>query len=655
MRILNSLYARIVLGIGLATAILLLLTGDLIWSLGGSRALTIEGQALENGRAAPDYDGWAHYGGDQGGQKFSPLDSINPETVGDLEIAWRYSTGDMDERSAYARRNMSPQATPILIDGRLVFCSPFNEVIALDPKSGEQLWRFTPELDPERDLPNKFACRGVAAGVTESGVSTIYTATGNGRVFALDAASGALLPGFGEGGAVDVTRSVNLSSPDEFQFTSPPVIVDNTVIVGSAIADSIRVNAPLGTVRAYDASSGALKWTFDPLLREATGDPIYGRANAWAPLSVDEERRLVFIPTSSPSPDHFGGLRPGNNEHANSIVALEIDTGEVRWAFQVIHHDVWDYDLPAQPNLVTIVKDGREQDVVAQVTKTGFVFVLDRDTGEPVWPVEERAVPQSTVEGETLSATQPFPTAPPPLVPITLSEDDAWGITGLDKMYCRSKIAGADNKGLFTPPSERGTIQRPFFGGGANWGGAAYDPTRNLLVVNMSNLASKVRLVPNTREPDNPDIMLSPYREPRNILNSPFGIPCTRPPWGVLAGVDLSTGEIVWRQTFGTIRDLSGGLLRSKLGAPNIGGPIMTGGGLIFIGASMDDYLRAFDSNTGKELWRARLPAGGQATPMTYEFDGRQYIVIYAGGHAQLGTRPGDEILAFALPEGAAD
>lgn len=654
MNIFKHLYARLVLGAGLASAALLLLTGDLVWSLGGARALTIEGRAEENVRPAPAYEGWAHYGGDAGGGKFSPLDDINPQTVSDLRLTWRYSTGDMD-RSAQARRNMSPQATPILVDDRLIFCTPFNEVIALIPSNGEELWRFTPDLDPERDLPNKFACRGVAAGLGANETPAIFTATGNGKIFALDAATGALLTGFGENGAIDVTRSVSLSSPDEFQFTSPPIIAGDTLIVGSAIADSIRVNAPPGAVRAYDASTGTLKWAFDPLVREAGGEVVYGRANAWAPLSVDEARGLVFIPTSSPSPDHFGGLRPGDNRHANSVVALEIETGDIRWAYQIIHHDVWDYDLPAQPNLITIFKDGQARDVVAQVTKTGFVFVLDRDTGQPVWPVEERPVPQSPVTGERLSPTQPFPTAPPPLVPTTLSKEDAWGLTGLDKLYCRSKITGADNLGIFTPPSERGALQRPFFGGGANWGGAAYDPTRNLLVVNMSNLASKLRLAPNTRETDDPNILLSPYREPRNILNSPLGIPCTRPPWGVLAGVDLSTGNIVWRQTFGTIRDLSGGLVRSKLGAPNIGGPIMTGGGLIFIGAAMDDYLRAFDSNTGEELWRTRLPAGGQATPMTYEFEGRQYVVIYAGGHAQLGTRRGDELLAFALPERVSD
>ena len=387
--------------------------------------------------------------------------------------------------------------------------------------------------------------------------------------------------------------------------------------------------------------------------------PQEGHANVWAPMSVDAERGLVFLPTSSPSPDFYGGLRPGDNRHANSVVALRAATGEVAWSFQTIHHDVWDYDLPAQPGLYSIWKDGRSHDVVAQVTKTGMVFVLDRDSGKPFLPVEERPVPQSAAEGEVLSPTQPFPTLTPPVVPTRLDPEDAFGVTWFDRRACRKLIEAARSEGLFTPPSEEGTILHPFTGGGANWGGPAFDPSRNLLVINMNSLAHHVQLIPAERVAEVREVYHdqevspqegAPYGMKRETLLSPLDLPCNTPPWGVLAGIDLASGAIVWRKTLGTIEDVSPGL-KTRLGTPNFGAPIITGSGLVLIAATMDDYLRAFDVETGEELWRGRLPAGAQATPMTYTWQGRQYIVIFAGGNARLGTRLGDSVVAFALPD----
>ncbi|MEO0880035.1 MAG: PQQ-binding-like beta-propeller repeat protein, partial [Pseudomonadota bacterium] len=467
---------------------------------------------------------------------------------------------------------------------------------------------------------------------------------------------------------VTVRPETQLLWAGEFQFTSPPVIVGDVVIVGSAISDNARRAAPHGTVRAFNVRTGAAVWSFDPIPRTADAPtradwpegaaPVEGHANVWAPMSADLKRGLVFLPTSSPSPDFYGGLRAGDNRHANSVVALEAATGAVRWAYQIVHHDVWDYDLPAQPGLYQVWRDGRRHDVVAQVTKTGHVFVLDRDTGAPFLPIEERPAPQDGQTGEVLSATQPFPVRTPALVPDRIAPGDAFGLTWFDKRACAARIKSADAGGLFTPPSERGALIYPANSGGANWGGAAFDPSRNLLVVNMSNIVHHVQLIAAENVPEMRAVFHdsevspqsgAPYGMKREVLVSPLGLPCNPPPWGVIAGVDLASGAIVWRKRFGTTQDLAGGLAL-PLGTPNFGGPIITSGGLIFIGATMDNYLRAFDIATGAELWKGRLPAGGQATPMTYEWEGRQYVVIYAGGHARAGTTLGDSIVAFALP-----
>lgn len=492
--------------------------------------------------------------------------------------------------------------------------------------------------------------------------------TNDARLIALDAKNGELCSSFGDRGQVHIDPGMELLWPGEFQITSPPAIVGDVVIVGSAIGDNARVVAPNGSVRAFDIKTGEPRWSFDPIPRaqnesteaEWQGDtaPTPGHANVWAPMSVDVERGMVFLPTTSPSPDFYGGLRPGDNRYANSVVALDGQTGEVQWSFQTVHHDVWDYDVPAQPGLYSVWKDGNLHDVVAQVTKTGFVFVLDRETGEPFLPIEERAVPQGAVDGEHLSPTQPFPVATPPIVPNTLTADDAFGITWFDKRLCKKMIEDSRVEGLFTPPSLQGTVLLPFTGGGANWGGAAYDPRRNLLVVNMSNMAHQIQLfaaesVSEMREIFHDQEIApqegAPFAMKRSMLMSPLGLPCTPPPWGVIAGVDLGTGKIVWRKTIGTTEDLSPAPAM-KLGTPSLGGPMIVAGGLVFIGATFDHYLRAFNVTNGDEVWSARLPAPGLATPMSYVWLGRQYVVIYAGGYSRMDTELADHVIAYALP-----
>ncbi len=651
-----------------------LLGGSLFWHmLGFDEGLQITGRAqpVTNADAVP----WTAYGGDPGGMRYADVHDITAANVDSLEVAWIHQTGALDDRGDAARRS-SFQVTPIMVEDSLVFCTQFNDVIALSPETGEEKWRFDARLDSTLQPANGFTCRGVSywrdASSPEGFCGTrILTGTIDARVIALDAKSGKPCPDFGENGEVKIVPETELVWPGEFQITSAPAIAGDLVIVGSAISDNLRVLAPAGTVRAFDVRSGELIWEFDPVPR-SPADPAHGswdidldmfpgHANVWSTMSVDPQRGLVFLPTSSSSPDFYGGLRPGDNRYTSSVVALEAATGKVIWDFQTVHHDVWDYDVPAQPGLYSVTRSGVTVDVVAQVAKTGLVFVLDRETGIPVLAVEERPVPQGGMPGEKLSPTQPFPSITPPVVPNQLSEDDAFGLTYWDRQSCKRQIAGARSEGLFTPPDEQGTILYPFTGGGANWGSAAFDPTRNLMVVNMSNVAHLVTLV--SPEADADGILSheaefapmtgAPYGMTRELLMSPLGLPCTPPPWGVLAGVDLDSGKIVWRTKFGSVRRFAGGL-DSELGMVNLGGPMITASGLVFIGATADDYLRAFDVETGEELWRADLPASAHATPMSYKWQGREYIVIAAGGHKDTGLPLGDSIVAFAL-ESTAD
>lgn len=637
--------------------------------LGGAPALDVEG-------FAPKHDGdarlpaarWPHYGNDAGGHRYSSAAQITADNVAVLEKVWEYSSGDLQRKAAGMQRAIA-EATPILTADSLVYCTPFNDVIALDPATGEQRWRYDANIDLNQRPANEFVCRGVAQWQSndDSGqcASRILTGTNDGRLIALDAVSGQRCADFGDDGEVRLDVGMELIWPGEFQITSPPVVIGDVVVVGSAISDNMRVAAPRGTVRAYDVRSGAALWQFDPIPRRV-GDPdwqgetapIEGHANAWAPMSADPDRGLVFVPTSSPSPDFYGGLRPGDNRHANSVVALEADSGAIRWAYQFVHHDVWDYDLASQPGLYRVWRDDKWHDVVAQVTKTGHVFVLDRETGEPFLPVSERPIPASDIEGEVLSPTQPIPDAPPQLVPSSVAEGEAFGITWFDKRYCEKQLAALRAEGLYTPPSLEGTLFLPFTGGGGNWGGPAYDPGRNLLVINMSNLPHVIGLMRNDdmaartamrHDEEFAPMTGAPYAMRRRMLLSPFDLPCNPPPWGIIAAVNLADGALVWRRPIGTLEDMVG--LRLELGTPTFGGPVATAGDVIFIASTMDYYLRALSTATGEELWRGRLPTSGSATPMTYMWQGRQYVVIVAGGNSRLRTPPDDRILAFALPQ----
>lgn len=616
---------------------------------------------------------WPAYGNDAGGSRYSPLADINRSNVGTLKIAWTYRTGESTDATPAARKSAF-EATPILVDGTLYLSTPFNRVIALDPETGAERWTYDPKVDQS----------GGYSEVTSRGVSTwmdsrtkqrrIYVATIDARLIALDAKTGAPCKDFGQDGQVDLTRDVRLKDRGDYQVTSPPAVIGDLIVVGSSMGDNRGVELERGVVRAFDARTGKLQWAWDPIPQQPDdparktweGDSATrtGAANAWSIISADPERGLVFVPTSSPSPDFYGGERKGRNDYANSVVALRAATGKVVWHFQVVHHDLWDYDVASQPALVTVKRNGRQVPAVVVATKMGHIFVLHRDTGKPLFPVEERPVPQTDVPGEQTSPTQPFPKLPRALAPQRLTPEDAWGMTPADRDWCRERIKSLRNEGIFTPPTLRGSLFYPGNVGGSNWGGVAYDPQRGLLIASTNRLPFAVKLIPreefakerqaaanNRLKGEFGTQRGAPYGMYREPLMSPSGVPCNPPPWGALSAVDLTTGEVRWEVPLGTIPQMALLPQSKDWGSLNLGGAIVTGGGLVFIAAAMDTYLRAFDVETGKEIWKGQLPASAQATPMTYRSkNGKQYVVIAAGGHGKLGTKRGDYVVAFALP-----
>ena len=622
--------------------------------------------------AQPDVGSqWPHYGNDAGGARYSPAAQIDRSNVAQLQVAWTFRTRALGH-SAPLDRKAAFEATPILVEGRLFLSTPYNHVIALDPRTGARLWEFDGALDRSHGY-SEVTSRGVAAWRDAAAApgapcrTRILMGTLDARLIALDADTGAPCPAFGASGQVDLTRGVDLRDLGNYQMTSAPAVSGDVIIVGSSIGDNRAVDVERGIVRGFDARTGALRWTWDPIPWASQTTPRTGAGNAWSTLSVDAERGLVFVPTGSASPDYWGGTRKGDNRWANSVVALRAATGELVWGFQVVHHDLWDHDVASQPTLFSW-RDGIP--AIAITTKMGRVFVLDRLTGAPLLPVEERPVPPSDVPGEEAWPTQP--SSGISVVPEGLRPEDAWGSTEKDRAWCREKIAAARSEGIFTPPSLRGTVVFPGNVGGVNWGSSAYDPTRHLLFMNTNRLAMIVRLIPHERlaleaAQGTPEERLraelalqagTPYAMRRAPLLSPSGTPCNPPPWGTLVAVDLFSGRTAWDVPLGSVisgdfKRLLVRLFRPALldsGSPNFGGPIATAGGLVFTAASMDNHLRAFDSDTGRELWKYELPAGGQATPMTYRVDGRQYLVIAAGGHGKLGTKLGDYVVAFTLP-----
>ncbi|MCK6371358.1 MAG: pyrroloquinoline quinone-dependent dehydrogenase [Gammaproteobacteria bacterium] len=641
------------------------------------------------GAVATDRDDWQHYGGGPGGSHYSSLSQINRGNVAALELAWSYRTGDIErhpEHRPLAALNVTPILLPETAGGSLVLCSAMNRVIALDPATGKERWVYDPQI-LMGPVGNKFLCRGVAywedveAPDGAACRHRIFTATKDLRLIAVDAATGRPCEGFGVAGEVDVRPDIYDDAADlkegDVQFSAPPLVIGNLVLLGAADNTKFwRADSPRGEVRAFDARTGKLAWTFDPIPRKATDPAVLGwtreglektgGANVWTMMSADPERGLVFLPTATAAPNNFGGHRPGDNRYANSVVALRAKDGSVAWHFQIVHHDVWDLDLPAQPILVDLERDGRMVPVVIQLTKQGLVFVLHRETGAPVFPVEERPVPTDGVPGEVLSPTQPFPVRPAPLGVTRYTPDDAWGFTLFDRAACRDKLASFGRAGLYEPPSLEGTLMAS---SANNWGGAAYDPDRSLLVLPVSQVPIYTRLKRTAdvtpEELDQP--RMGPIGPPTAMAGTPYSFqfapvlspmfsPCAPPPWGELMALDLSGDTSTkWRFTLGTLEKLMPVPIPLPFGTPLAGGPTITAGGLVFIGASADEKFRAFDIDTGEKLWETSTPASAMATPMTYEVDGRQFVVVAAGGHIVAGFRNvSDYVVAYALPPGRA-
>lgn len=614
--------------------------------------------------------GWGAWGGEASGRRYSPVNQITPENVGSLKKVWTYRIGMLD-----APENTSPtfQATPITGDGRLYVCSGRNRIVALDPETGREIWAH--DAKASADGTYLLNCRGVShfsdPGPSPTGVcpSRILAGTLDGRLIALDAATGKFCSDFGEKGSIDLTTDLGKVQAGDFGITSPPAIIGNMVVVGGRIPDNMRTDTPAGVVRAYDVHTGKQLWSWNPLppgQEDAALAPKgehYVRAtpNAWAPLSVDPALGLVYVPTGNAAPDHYAADRNGRDYYASSVVALDAKTGTVKWHFQTVHHDVWDYDVPAQPVLFDLpTPNGATIPALAQATKQGHIFILNRATGQPVFPVEERPVPQDALPGERLSPTQPFPANPAFIVRRDLTEDDMWGFTPWDRGKCVDQFRSARWQGVFTPPSTKGTIFYPSFMGTSNWGSVSIDQENGVLIANTTHVPAIATEVPR-KEADarmaKGDFLLpvtgAPYAHTMKPMLSPLGAPCVKPPWGTLLAIDLKQGKRLWEVPLGTTRDVAPFPIWRKMGVPNLGGSIITGSGLVFIGAATDNFLRAFNVKTGEELWKGRLPAGGQATPMTYRLtkNGRQYVVIAAGGHKYLGTTLGDHLVAFALPE----
>lgn len=614
---------------------------------------------------------WHFYGRTQFGQRYSPLDQITPDNVAKLQPAWTYQTGDVKGPDDIGETTY--QVTPLKVGDALYICTPHNFAIAIDAATGKEKWRYDPKikLDPNRQHQT---CRGVsyyadtkiAAG--QPCAARVYLPTSDARLIALDAANGQVCASFAEAGTLNLLTSMPYPKSGYYYSTSAPLIVGGKIIVGGAVNDNYSTEEPSGVIRAFDVDTGALVWNWDSGNPDVTTPLPAGQTythnspNMWSTASADEKLGLIYVPLGNQTPDQLGAGRSANVEKfSSSITALDLATGQLRWVRQTVHHDLWDMDVPAQPTLVDITTAAGVVPALVGPTKQGDLYVLDRRSGEPIIPVKEVPAPGGAIEGDHASPTQP--SSDLSFNPKPLTGADMWGITMFDQLACRIELKKLRYEGRYTPPSVQGSLIYPGNFGVFNWGGVAVDPVRQVMFGMPTYLAFTSRLVPRADVPPPGDNTKgseqglnrndgAPYAVVMGPFLSPLGIPCQAPPWGYVAGADLRTGKIAYKHRNGTIYDMTPLPLPLKVGVPGIGGPMITAGGVAFLGAAVDDYLRAYDVTSGKQLWQARLPAGGQSTPMTYTVaDGRQFVVIVAGGHGSVGTKPGDYVMAYTLPK----
>jgi quinoprotein glucose dehydrogenase len=640
----------------------------------------VDGPVAAFGRAAAVTQDWPNYGGDPGGSRFSGLDQVTPANVAQLVPAWTYHIGGI-----HLLHKNNLQTTPLKVGDMLYACTADNVVVAIDAETGRQVWRTDPRTDTS-GLSPAMTCRGVSytrvPGASGLCAGRIYTNTVDARLIALDAQTGRRCPGFGQDGEVSLLAGMGQVTKGYYYVSSPPAVVRGRIVLGGWISDSQYWGEPSGVIRAFDAVTGRLSWAFDMGRPDRATLPPPGESftrstpNSWAPMSADEALGLVYVPTGNATPDYYGGRRrPFDDKYSSSVVAIDAETGHVRWSFQAIHHDLWDYDVPSQPTLADLPGARGPQHILIQATKTGELFMLDRETGKPLATVNEHPVPHegALAPGERISPTQPFSDGMPSNRGPLLSEEMMWGVTPLDQMWCRIAFRQSWFDGQYTPPGlGRYTIVSPGYAGGSNWGSVTIDRDRGILITNSLRMANRVQLI--SRQEADARHLAALTRETGHFgvgggvpqLNTPVGalvspflsplsMPCQQPPYGMISAIDLRSRKLIWTRRLGTARDSGplgiGSGLPIPMGVPSFGGSIATRSGLTFIGASQDRYLRAFGTETGKLLWQARLPAGGQATPMTYlGRSGRQFVAIAAGGNNAVGTKMGDYIVAYALP-----
>lgn len=637
---------------------------------GGTDVASLPGEGTADGD-------WINYGRTLGGSRHSPLKQINADNVGALAPAWKFSLGKEPNGEA------APfEATPLKIGERLYVCSGYNDIIAIDAETGKQAWRFAAHTNTEGIFGQ--TCRGLAyykvpaAAIGSICAERLYTATIDSRLIAVDVATGKACPNFGKSGAVNLLKGMSAAPAGYYHVTSPPTLVNGILVIGGWVTDGQKTGEPSGVIRAFDAVSGAFAWAWDMGRPDKQNEPAEGETytpgtpNSWAPMSADENLGLVFAPMGNATPDYHGGHRsPEMDKYSSAVVALDANTGKPRWHFQTTHHDLWDYDVGSQPVLIDLA-DGRP--ALLQPTKRGEIFMLDRRTGEPIAEVTEQRVPVSKLNGERSSPTQPFSTGMPSFAGTRPSEKTMWGITPIDQAWCRLQFRRARFDGSLTPIEvDQPTITWPGSLGGMNWGSVSIDPVSRIMIVNSSHVINYNQLLTRAQA-DAIGLKAIPKPSFENIAGpvaqegtpfaasikpflSPLLAPCTQPPYGLISAVDLNTRKIIWQKTFGTARDSGPLLLKTGLpipmGTPNIGGSVITASGLAFIGATQEHMIRAYDIKTGKELWKGRLPAGGNATPMTYwsAKSERQFVVIAAGGHGGILSGYSDQLVAFALPK----
>ena len=628
---------------------------------------------------------WPAYGRNQEGQRWSPLKQINADNVHNLKEAWVFRTGDLKQKNDPGE--ITNEVTPIKVGDTLYLCTAHQRLFALDAATGKEKWHFDPQLNSNPTFQH-VTCRGVSyheakadsapADAVADCPRRILLPVNDGRLFAVNADSGKLCETFADKGVLNLQANQPVTTPGMYEPTSPPIVTDKTIVIAGAVTDNFSTREASGVIRGFDVNTGKLLWAFDPGAKDPNAIPddqhsfTTNSPNSWTPSAYDAKLDLVYLPMGVTTPDIWGGNRtPEQERYASSLLALNATTGKLVWHYQTVHHDLWDMDLPSQPTLADVTVDGKTVPVIYVPAKTGNLFVLDRRNGQPVVPAPEKPVPQGAAKGDRLSPTQPFSDLSfrPKQ---NLSGADMWGATMFDQLMCRVIFHKLRYEGIFTPPSEQGTLVFPGNLGMFEWGGISVDPDRQVAVANPMALPFVSRLIP--RGPGNPmeppkDAKGSgtesgiqpqygvPYGVTLNPFLSPIGLPCKQPAWGYISALDLKTNKIAWKKRIGTPTDNLGFPLPFKLpfnmGMPMLGGPMSTAGNVLFIGATADNYLRAYNMSNGKRLWEGRLPAGGQATPMTYEVNGKQYVVISAGGHGSFGTKMGDYIVAYALPDDA--